>query len=54
VRETSLDFLSTCLLVMEYFYATLCSNLGNQNSDASHMFAWAAFGPRPTGSPPKV
>jgi len=34
----SLDSLSTCLLVMEFrFDAMLCSNLGNENSDACHI-----------------
>ena len=37
-RETSLDLLSTCLLVIEFcFDATLFSNLGNENSDAGHI-----------------
>ena len=37
-RETSLDLLSTCLLVIEFgFDAMLCSNLGNVNSDAAML-----------------
>jgi len=33
-----LDLLFTCLLVTEFrFDAMLCSNLGNENSDAGHI-----------------
>jgi len=37
-KETSLDLLSTCLLVMEFLFDAMlmCSNLGNENSDGSH------------------
>jgi len=37
-REISLDLLSTCLHFMEFrFYAMLCSNFGNEYSDAGHI-----------------
>ena len=36
-RETSLDLLSTCLLVVKFrFDAMLCANSGKENSNASH------------------
>ena len=38
MRETSLELLSTCLLLMVFhFDAMFCSNLGNKNSDAGHI-----------------
>jgi len=38
VRGTSLDLLSTCLLVMEFrFDAMLCCNMGNENFGAGHI-----------------
>jgi len=37
-RESSLDLPSTCLLVVVFrFDATLCSNLGNENSNESQI-----------------
>ena len=37
-RETSLDLLSTCLLVMKLRLDVMfCSNFGNENSDAGHI-----------------
>jgi len=37
-KETSLDLLFTCLLLRKFrFDAMLCSNLGNENSDADHI-----------------
>jgi len=38
VRETSLDLLFACLLVMEFhFDAMLCSYLGNEHSDVGDI-----------------
>jgi len=37
VRETSLDFLSKCLLVTEFRFEAMCSYLGNENSDTVHI-----------------
>jgi len=37
-RKTTLDLPSKCLLVIEFcFDVTLCSNLGNENSNAGHF-----------------
>jgi len=42
-RETAPDLLSTCLLVMEFrLDATLCSNLGQENSDAGQHISFHA------------
>ena len=37
-RETSFDWLSKYQLALEFrFHAMLCSNKGNENSDADHV-----------------